>query len=120
MEPKLVVDNEEREHLAQLVKSRGWLVVMRQMLIPLLMQTNARLDAVGTPEPHTQFHRGVKHTIKHLVEKLYDTAQLPNPLQEHQQAFLLTLSLNAQMEPTTEDNDKVPPFVPERRSSFPV
>ncbi len=92
----------ERDALQQMVRSAGWKIVMQNIITPLLMQTNARLEAFGTTEQETQFHRGVKHTLKRLMEDLYNLGELPNPFEEHMQAFLTTLAI--QHQPTLEED----------------
>ncbi len=108
--------------MAQLVRSRGWSVLLHRFLTPLLLQTNARLDAVGTPEFQTQFHRGTKHMVRRLLEEVYTMAQLPDPFQAHYDAFLVTLRTYAgEPEPSTPDNDTSPPVPsPPRRQGFPI
>jgi hypothetical protein len=84
---------EERDAIRQLVRSEGWKSVMRRSITPLLLQTNERLDFMGLPEAQTNFYRGVKHTLKRLIEDVYETGQMPNPFSEHMNAFLVTLNL---------------------------
>ncbi len=95
----------ERDALQQMVRSAGWKIVMQMIITPLLMQTNARLEAFGTTEQETQFHRGVKHTVKRLIEELYSLGELPNPFEAHMQAFLTTLAI--QHQPTLEEDEPI-------------
>lgn len=82
---------EERQAISQLVRSPGWLIVMREIILPQVQNATARLDAFGTHENHTNAMRGVKYAFSGLVEQLYKVAELPNPFERHAQALLTDL-----------------------------
>lgn len=110
---------EERDAIAQMARSEGWKIVMRQFITPLVLQTNARLDAIGTADFQTQFHRGVKFALKRFIEEIYNKAQLPNPFEAHMQAFIMTLDI--QQQPEKELNaEEVKIFMPRRQGLSPV
>ena len=115
--------HDERESIQIMVRSAGWKTLMRQVITPFLQQTNARLDSMGTTEAQTQFYRGGKATIKHVVEAVYKIGQMPDPFTEHQAAFLLTLSIPAGetvVDEQTEEVKKPPVIVPRRQGQSPV
>ncbi len=87
--------SQEREQVQLLVRSHGWKVIMERIMTPLLLQTNLRLDAPGTQEPQTQLLRGSKQTLKHIIETVYNLGQMPNPFNEHMNAFMVTLNVQA-------------------------
>jgi hypothetical protein len=111
---------EEHDALAHLVQTRGWAVVLRELLTPLLVSTNGHLDAHHTPPEQTQFHRGIKYCLTHLLTEIYRHADSPDPFVAAREAFLVTLR-----EPWSGSHDSpapepTPPRLPPRRAAPPV
>lgn len=105
-EKKFVPSPEEREALAQLVRSPGWFIVMREILIPVIQHATHQLDTImAIPESTRSVQRGVKYALTAFTKSMYDYAALPNPLVKHFQALLTTVrELSGVPEEDTEED----------------
>ena len=111
---------EEHDALAHLVQTRGWAVVLRELLTPLLVATNGHLDAPKTPPDVTMFHRGIKYCLTHLLSEIYRHADHPDPFLAAREAFLVTLREPWSGPPEGPPRAPVAPPMPLRRAAPPV
>lgn len=83
---------EERASITNLVKSPGWYTLLHHHLLPHYQSASQTLDRLAGPASwQADVSRGIKHTIKSLLEDIYKVAQLPNPFEQH--ALALTANL---------------------------
>ena len=99
---ELPMVREERDAIGQMVRSPGWALFLKHVLIPRLQQATNQLDAPHGQEAHYQYWRGIKADVRHVLTIAYQCAQLPNPLEEHFQAFLATLNIPSNFNGTEE------------------
>jgi hypothetical protein len=114
---------EEHDALAQMVQTRGWAVVLRELMTKLLVTANGHLDAYQTPPEQTQYYRGVKYCLTHLLTEIYRHADHPDPFVAAREAFLVTLREPWSVDgaPTERTAPAVThPFLQPRRAAPPV
>ncbi len=93
---------EERQAIAQLIRSRGWFVVMRDFIIPTMQQATANLDKMSAVEAHANIFRGQKKAFTDLVTQLYKVAGLSDPFERYDKAMLKVLAEYSGMEEAEE------------------
>src|SRR6266850_336411 len=79
---------EEHDQVTQLIKSYGWRILVEKLLIPELLQVSRHVDNVANVEHETQFYRGAKLTMTHLLQTIYRWGRLPNPFEMHYKGLL--------------------------------
>lgn len=116
---------EEKQAIAQMVRSSGWFTTMREFVLPQIQHASDALDIPQKDESHANFHRGAKRALRQLIEQVYHIAELPNPFEKHTTALLSALESYTTTPVKSQDEDVIAaPVIPENkrshRVSFPV
>lgn len=105
---------EERAALRHLLGTDGWLLVLRHVLLPQVQQLTAMLDRPAIDQQgHGDYLRGQKRASMALLDTLYRTARLPNPLDTH--ALGLLRAVGREPAPAPEVLSPAPTPEPEKR-----
>jgi len=97
---------EEVHAVYALVRSPGWRIVMRELILPHMESITCMLDRPKNNFEQDNFYRGMKAAYKGLMEPLYRLGELPNPFEQYRKAFLVALDSYTDVEPSpTAEND---------------
>lgn len=97
---------EERDHIASMLRSPGWALLLKHLIAPRLQHASNQLDAPGADLPTTQLWRGVKSELRHILQACYACTDTPDPFKEHYQAFLVSLNIPDSPDTTQETEEE--------------